>query len=74
MADGDAYRPEVGGIRWIDSPRCDFRLLCFADCCHPANYGRTLSFPACAPSTLVRMVGKQEEIRFSLDIVSEKML
>lgn len=56
MGDGDAYCPKVAGICGKCNPLCDFRLLCLVDCFHPSNYGGTVSFPARAPSTLVRMV------------------
>lgn len=56
MGDGDAHCPEVAGLCGRCNPLCDFRLLCLVDHLHPSDYGGTVSFPACAPSTLVRMV------------------
>lgn len=56
MGDGDAYCPEVAGLRGKCNPLCDFRLLCLVDHLHPSDYGGTVSFPARAASTLVRMV------------------
>lgn len=57
VGDGDASRPEVAGLRGLYNPLRDFRLLCCVDGFHPADYGGTLSFSACASSALVRMGG-----------------
>lgn len=56
MGDGDAYCPEVAGLRGICSPLCDFCLLFNIDHLHPSDYGGTLSFSARTPFALVRMV------------------
>lgn len=60
MGDGDAYCPEMAGLRGICNPLCDIRLLFNTDHLHPSDYGGTLSFSARAPFALVRMVEREK--------------
>lgn len=62
MGHGHASGPETGRLCQLCYAFCDFRLLRRVDSLHPPGYGGALSFPARAPSALVRVLVMKRNI------------